>query len=65
MGEKKRPVTYVTGHKFGNALLSHTLVCSTIGERGLNFCVRNGNRCDPSSIVTKKTVLLKIFLSDK
>ena len=26
---------------------------STIGAAGLNFCVRNGNRCDPSAIATE------------
>jgi hypothetical protein len=26
---------------------------STIGATGLNFCVRNGNRCDPSAIATE------------
>ena len=30
---------------------------STIGAGGLNFCVRNGYRCDPSAIITR------IFLS--
>ena len=28
-------------------------ICSTIGAGGLNFCVRNGNRCDPSAITTR------------
>ena len=27
---------------------------STIGAGGLNYCVRNGNRCDPSAIATGK-----------
>lgn len=27
---------------------------STIGAGGLNFCVRNGNRCGPTAIVTGK-----------
>ena len=26
---------------------------STIGAGGLNYCVRNGNRCDPSAIITR------------
>ena len=26
---------------------------STIGAGGLNFCVRNGYRCDPSAIITR------------
>ena len=26
---------------------------STIGDRGLNFCVRYGYRCDPASIITR------------
>ena len=28
-------------------------ICSTIGAGGLNFCVRNGYRCDPSAIITR------------
>ena len=28
-------------------------VRSTIGAGGLNFCVRNGYRCDPSAIITR------------
>ena len=31
---------------------------STIGAGGLNYCVRNGNRCDPSAIATGKSVQL-------
>ncbi len=26
---------------------------STIGAEGLNFCVRNGNRCDPLAIIAR------------
>ncbi len=33
--------------------LPGTIVPSTIGAAGLNFCVRNGNRCDPSAIATE------------
>ena len=28
---------------------------STIGAEGLNFCVRDGNRCDPFAIITRQT----------
>ena len=30
---------------------------STIGAGGLNFCVRDGNRCDPSAITTRISIL--------
>jgi hypothetical protein len=29
---------------------------STIGAGGLNFCVRNGYRCDPSAIATETSL---------
>ena len=32
--------------------------CSTIGDEGLNFCVRNGNRCNTLSIGASKERLL-------
>jgi hypothetical protein len=38
--------------------LPHSHPCSTISDERLNFCVRNGNRCDPLSIATGK-----IFIS--
>ena len=38
----------------GDDLLSHTLPCSIIGDGGLNYRVRNGTGCTPSSLVTKK-----------
>ena len=31
----------------------HSFPCSIIGAAGLNFCVRNGNRCDPCAIATE------------
>ena len=31
---------------------------STIGAGGLNFCVRDGYRCDPSAIITRIPILL-------
>ena len=38
---------------------------STIGAGGLNFCVRNGYRCDPSAIITRIFLLtLFYFLSE-
>ena len=33
--------------------LPHSYPCSTIGAGGLNFCVRDGNRCYPSAIATE------------
>ena len=38
--------------KVGGDLLSHILLCSTIGAGGLNFSVRNGKRWNPSAIAT-------------
>ena len=35
---------------------------STIGAGGLNFCVRNGYRCDPSAIITRIFLTLFYFL---
>ena len=35
-------------------LLSHKSPYSTIAAGGLNFCVRNGNRCGPTAIDTGK-----------
>ena len=37
---------------------------STIGAGGLNFCVRNGYRCDPSAIITRKSFFLLFSLSE-
>jgi hypothetical protein len=37
----------------GSDLLSHTLRCSTIGARGLNGRVRDGNGCGPPAITTR------------
>ena len=37
---------------------------STIGAGGLNFCVRNGYRCDPSAIITRIFLTLFFFLSE-
>ena len=36
--------------------LPQGLPSSTIGAGGLNYCVRNGNRCDPSAIATETLV---------
>ena len=36
--------------------------CSTIGAGGLNYCVRDGNRCDPSAITTGKIIeMYKVY----
>ena len=39
-------------------------ISSTIGAGGLNYCVRNGNRCDPSAIITRIS-LFSFFLPRK
>ena len=39
--------------------LPGTIVPSTIGAGGLNFCVRDGNRCDPSAMATKISCQLR------
>ena len=37
----------------------HSFPCSIISAVGLNFCVRDGNRCDPYAIATEKLKSLK------
>ncbi len=51
---KKTPTVSNRGFvcKVGGDLLSHILLCSTIGAGGLNFSVRNGKRWNPSAIAT-------------
>ena len=44
------------GHKPGNNLLSHSFRCTTIGGRGLNGRVRDGNVCFPSPIITRVNI---------
>ena len=39
--------------RFGDALLSHTLRCSTIGAKALNCRVREGTGCFALAMVTK------------
>ena len=52
---KKRLSNWIISHFIPAATYSPTKrICSTISARGLNFCVRNGNRCDPSAITTRK-----------
>jgi hypothetical protein len=50
----KKPSRKLEGfcYKVGGDLLSHILLCSTIGAGGLNFSVRNGKRWNPSAIAT-------------
>ena len=48
----------------GNFRLSHRLIGSTIGAGRLHFCVRNGNRCGPSAIVTGMTAHTRCSISD-
>ena len=36
----------------------HGFPCSIISAVGLNFCVRDGNRCDPYAIATEKLKFL-------
>ena len=42
----------------GSDLLSHKLPCSIIGDGRLNFRVRNGIGCTPTSMATKKKLYL-------
>ena len=45
------PLNYTRkSNKPGNVLLLH--VCTTLGAKELNFCVRDGNRCGLFAIVT-------------
>jgi hypothetical protein len=44
--------------KTGGDLLSHTLVCSTIDDEGLDFRVRNGVGYFPLSIAAEKILLV-------
>ena len=41
--------------------LPGALAPSTIGAGGLNFCVRNGNRCGPSAIFTGLRILYRCY----
>gem|GEM_PF-1256391 len=56
MLQQKSPVRQLADrglvYKVGGDLLSHILLCSTIGAGGLNFSVRNGKRWNPSAIAT-------------
>ena len=56
--QKKAPEQNVLYGAFmknlGNYLLSHMKICSIIGEKELNFRVRNGIGCTLLSMVTKK-----------
>ena len=55
--KKPRSRTCSTGlisKNLGNYLLSHMKICSIIGEKELNFRVRNGIGCTLLSMVTKK-----------
>ena len=44
-------------HRFGNVLLSHSQICSTIAAERLNFRVRNGNGWIPLAIATEKWLM--------
>ena len=49
--------------KLGDDLLSHTLVCSTIGDERLDFWVRDGIRYFPFSNVTKQNFWLQMIVT--
>ena len=52
----KRPTSCEVGlsNKFRRRpTFPHSYPCSIIGAAGLNFCVRDGNRCDPCAIATE------------
>ena len=45
----------------GSLIIRHRATfpqCSILADAGLNFCVRDGNRCDPSSMGTDHNVLV-------
>ena len=50
----KKPESFPSGflNKVGAALLSRGFSRSTIAADGLNFCVRDGNRCTPAAVDT-------------
>ena len=57
LGEKKALLRYIEEglQKIRQRpTLPHSYPCSTIGAGGLNFCVRDGNRCYSSAIATEK-----------
>ena len=58
LGSKKKRVTKVTLKTYSRRRpnLPGTCVPSTFGAKELNYCVRNGNRCDLFAITTGKTV---------
>ena len=44
----------------GSLIIRHRATfpqCSILADAGLNFCVRDGNRCDPSSMGTDHNIL--------
>ena len=47
--------------RFGDALLSHTLRCSTIGATVLNFRVRDGTGCFTCAVATKPRKILILW----
>ena len=52
---KKKPRTFLLEASLSILATTYSptkRICSTIGARGLNFCVRNGYRCVHSAIVT-------------
>ena len=58
-GEKRNgPHSGPFEFNLGSGLLSHTFICSIIGDKGLNFRVRNGTGCTPLSMATKEISLI-------
>ena len=51
---KKGPHYGPLKDNLGSDLLSHIFVCSIIGDKGLNFRVRNGTGCTPLSMAAKE-----------
>jgi hypothetical protein len=59
--EMKKPQTlagmgFLNERSWRRPTLPHQFRCSTIGAAGLNDSVRNGKRCVPRAIITKKYV---------
>ena len=50
--KKERFSRFLSGKPLKAATYSPALHCSTIGDDGLNFSVRNGKRWDPAAVTT-------------
>ena len=56
-------IRYMENKKRWRPTLPHRFQYSTIGAEGLNFCVRDGNKCCPFAIATVSLYILKVLFS--